>query len=615
MTRPLYPYYERELTYLRQSAREFSRQYPATAGGLMLDMGRSADPHVERLLEGAALLAGRIRHKLDDEFPELSQGLLSVLYPHLLAPIPSMAVAQFEADPGRVNMPGGYSLPVGTRLHTQPVAGLRCRFRTCSPVTLWPLVVRQASWRSPPFPSGVQAPPRTAAMLHLELETRAGATFADLRLDQLRFHLATDAQVVPLLLEYLLNEATQIHFQDPDSLDDNPLFVRPASRHLAPGGFNEDDGLLPYPAHALPGYRLLTDYFAFQQKFWFVDLIDLGSLERVRGRRLHVDIFFPQNIRGLEQSIDANTFRLGCTPVVNLFDQTAEPIPVTHRQTEYPVIPSVNHPQGMEVYSVQSVSLTSPTPGNSIDFEPFYAIRYGSFQDRKAFWHASRQASVSANDRGTDVMLSLVDSGFDPYAPADGVLVVKTLCSNRDYPERLRQSGKPVQLEPEQAVPVSRIGCLHGPTTPLRAFGRRSFWQLISHLNLGHLGLSGSTDATASLQGVLSLYDLTDTDSGDPRAQSARLAIDGIRQLKTRPVMQRLGKLTKGGFCRGLEIDLELDEEKFIGVGAFLFASVLERYFALQTSANSFTQLVVRTRSGGEPLKKWPPRSGDLPLL
>src|SRR5271165_4057041 len=98
MSQTLYHYYERELTFIRQFAQEFAHQYPAAAGRLLLEPNRSTDPHIERLIESFALIAGRIHHKLDDEFPELTDGLFSVLYPHYLAPIPSMTIVQFDVD-------------------------------------------------------------------------------------------------------------------------------------------------------------------------------------------------------------------------------------------------------------------------------------------------------------------------------------------------------------------------------------------------------------------------------------------------------------------------------------------------------------------------------------
>lgn len=141
MSETLYPYYERELFFIRQLAQEFAHQYPAAAGRLLLEPNRSTDPHIERMIESFALLAGRVQHKLDDEFPELTDALLNVLYPHYQAPIPSMAIIQFELDAARAPLPNGFAIDRGSRLYTQPVHDVSCKYRTGYPVTLWPVAL------------------------------------------------------------------------------------------------------------------------------------------------------------------------------------------------------------------------------------------------------------------------------------------------------------------------------------------------------------------------------------------------------------------------------------------------------------------------------------------
>ena len=97
-------YYERELSFLRQMGAEFAEKYPKIAGRLQLEPDMCEDPHVERLIEAFAFLASRVHLKVDDEFPEITESLLNVLYPHLLAPIPSMSIVQFVLDPSQVNL-------------------------------------------------------------------------------------------------------------------------------------------------------------------------------------------------------------------------------------------------------------------------------------------------------------------------------------------------------------------------------------------------------------------------------------------------------------------------------------------------------------------------------
>src|SRR5947209_5574863 len=144
MTEALYPYYERELIFIRQFARDFAKQYPAAAGRLRLEANQSTDPHIERMVEAFALLAGRIHHKLDDEFPELTDALLGLLYPHYLAPVPSMAIVQFELDAERGTLPDGFSIGRQSTLSTTSLGEGPCKYRTGYPVTLWPITVVSA---------------------------------------------------------------------------------------------------------------------------------------------------------------------------------------------------------------------------------------------------------------------------------------------------------------------------------------------------------------------------------------------------------------------------------------------------------------------------------------
>src|ERR1700724_91207 len=138
MSDELLPYYDRELKSLRRLAAEFAIASPKIAGRLRLAPDVVDDPHVARLLEGVAFLAARVHHRLDDEFPELTDALLGVLYPHYLAPVPSAAIMQFQSDPD-LALP--LNIPAGIALETEQVRGEVCRFRTSWPITLWPIEI------------------------------------------------------------------------------------------------------------------------------------------------------------------------------------------------------------------------------------------------------------------------------------------------------------------------------------------------------------------------------------------------------------------------------------------------------------------------------------------
>jgi type VI secretion system protein ImpG len=623
MSQTLYPYYERELLAIRQLAQEFARQYPAAAGRLMLEPTRSTDPHVERLIEAFALLAGRIHHKLDDEFPELTDGLLNILYPHYLAPVPSCMVVQFVADPARTPLLDGFAIPRHTEVVTPPVNDLRCRYRTAYPVTLWPVVVTDARLQGPPWqglrmPTGFRLPDGTAAVLRLQLECQAGARFADLSLSSLRFHLLGENQVVAELYELLLNHASQVTLVPADQ-PAAPRLDLPPTQAFAPVGFEPDEGLLPYPQQSFPGYRLLTEFFAFPAKFWFVDLIGLGRACRAGfGRRADVLICLKRTSPNLEKAVEAATFRTGCAPAVNLFPHTAEPIPVTQARYEYRIVPQTDQPLGLEVYSVDEVTGVDKEVGpDSIPYRPFFDITHPGGRDREAYWYASRRASTREDDRGTEVYLNLVDRGWDPLMPATTTLVVRTMCTNRELAAALQRAGDQLALELKLAAPVAEVRCVRTPTLPLRPPRRRrgSYWRLLSHLSLNHLSIADAEEGRLALQEILRLYDFSDPESGHQRAEVHTLLVEGLLGVSSRRVVGRVGEAAAGGFCRGVEVTIELDEEKYVGTGAFLFAAVLERFLGLYASINSFTQLVAKTKQGERVIRRWPPRAGDRPLL
>jgi len=612
----LFPYYERELIFIRQFAQDFAKQYPAAAGRLQLESAQSADPHIERLIEAFALLAGRIHRKLDDEFPELTDALLGLLYPHYLAPVPSMAIVQFEVDAERADLPDGFPIERNSTLTTPTTGEGPCRFRTGYPSTLWPIAVTSAELLTPPFPAGLQAPPRTPAALSLRLECQGSLTLAELSLDRLRFYLNGENHVIAKVYGLLFNHATQVIFRDPVSGTRLPTIALAPSKCLFQVGFGADEILLPYPRRSFPGYCLLTELFTFPSKFQF---LDLGGFQQLRQagyeKQVEVVIFLNQPVGSLQQAVDAETFRLGCTPVINLFEQTAEPINVNQQRYEYRIVPDVTRPNGTEIYSVNSVTSIDPVTSKVTEYQPFYSFRHGiSSETQRAFWYATRRPA--ADDRGTDVFITLVDLDFNLSQPGAETLVVRTTCTNRNQPEQLQRLGDRLPLKLEAAAPLAGIRCLRPPSRTLRPpLRRRAHWRLLSHLSLNHLSLTDPEEGLDALKEILQLYDYSDTKDDAQLAAVNRLLVEGLTGLSSRQVVGRVGPAATGGFALGVEVTATFDEKNYVGTGVFLVASVLERFLGQYASINSFTQLVAKTMQSEGILRKWPPRVGDLPLL
>jgi type VI secretion system protein ImpG len=302
------------------------------------------------------------------------------------------------------------------------------------------------------------------------------------------------------------------------------------------------------------------------------------------------------------------TFRLGCTPVVNLFTQQAEPIRLDQTQHEYRVVPEVRRPLANEIYSIDAVSLVSGDKGTVRPVHPIYSLKHTRVDlDQSAFWYHTRRPSDRKADEGTEVYVSLVDLALDPTVPAGDTLILSTTCTNRGLTSRLAVDDPRGDFELEKAAPVARIRALVKPTQPLQPpLGGETQWRLISHLSLNYLSLGeGSPQA---LQEILRLYDFSDS-------SVVHQQIEGITRVSSRRVTRRPASMGWNGFCRGMEVTIEFDENKYVGSSVYLFASVLENFFGLYASLNSFTQCVARTQQRERPLKQWPPRAGEQVLI
>lgn len=603
--------YENELGFIRDLASEFAKQRPKIADRLQIDRetGYAEDPHVERLIEGFAFLTARIRLKLDDEIPEVTSALLDILYPHYLAPIPSMGIVQFHLDPSQAKLTSGYTIERGTPMYSREVGGIPCRFRTTAPITLWPLSLEDANYETAPFGRGIIPPPRSRrsdVLIRISLRNIGQEPLDKLDLDRLRIFLSGDDMTVYTLYELLFTSVTDVVLRPLNATGDAPSVVLPPET-LQPVGFELDEGMLPYSHRSFLGYRLLTEYFAFPRKFLFFDVCDLGRVRELEARDgFEIYLFLDRAAPQVAARLERDTFRLGCAPIVNLFKQRAEPIRLTHSKTEYHVIPDVRRPRSLEVYSVDAVESINPDTKEVIPYRPFYSFQHAyERHEQKAYWHIHRRPSIHRDDAGTEVYLSLVDLNFDPYLPPTEVLLVDTTCSNRDLPAELRTAGgADWQFHLQGQAPLESIIPLVGPTRPVRLPFEQNHWRLISHLALNHLSITGGPDAATALREVLKLYDYAST-----RVTSQQ--IDGIVSVASRRTVAPVQDGTMAGFCRGLEVTVDFDEEKYTGMGFYLLAAVLERFFGLYTSINSFTRTIARGSHQGRILKRWPPRAGE----
>ncbi len=585
-------YYREELSYLRRMGGAFAQRFPAVAARLELGPDIVPDPHVERLIESFAFLTARIQRDLDASLPEITTALLSALYPHYIAPTPSMSIARFNVDPTAGKLTSGYLVPKHTPLFALTGRDRTLSFRTGYPVTLWPLRVESAAIVAPDRFPFLDFASDVASVLRISLECLDG-NFSDLELRNLRFHLNTDTRVGSVLYETLFHDVLRVALVG----EGHPTpRVLPASV-VTPVGFNPGEELLPGGPHSYSGYGLLHEYFAFPAKFAFFDVDGLENA--ATGKKLDILFLLSKPPAG-RLTIDAETFALGCTPIVNLFPKVAEPVRLDHKTTEYRVVPDQRREAATEVHSILRVASQRDDEDDSVAFQPFFSFDHAGTANRpRAFWSARVVPVPRADIPGSETLLSLVDLDFNPVDPGVQSVYVRTLCTNRHLAEQLPTGAV---LQCELAAPIADIVTLQRPTsqrdTPL---GGGNHWKLVSHLALNHLSIEGP-EGMRALREMLKLY------AGDDAMALRQIA--GIRTLESRRVTRRVGSDAWRGFCRGVQISLTLDEADFVGGNPYLFGAVLSRFFAQHTAVNSFTQLRLYSAQREGIWKEWQPSTG-----
>jgi len=620
----LLKYYNQELQHIREMGGEFAQEFPKIAGRLGLDGFECADPYVERLLEGFAYLSARVQLKVDAEFPRFTQHLLEMIYPHYLAPTPSMAVVQFQPNIKEATLENGYLIPKQTSLYSQIGKGeqTECQYTTAHDLVLWPIELVEAQYLAGAGAvANIGSPslPGLKAGIRIRLKVNAGLKFNQLPLDTLPIYLRGVGELPMQIYEQIIANTIAIVVQ--------PTTRPVAWQHVVKGpviqslGFEEKQALLPYVPRSFQGYRLLQEYFAFPERFMFFELTQLQKgLRQCSDTELDIIILFNRNNPQLINSIDASKFSLFCTPAINLFTKRADRIHLSNQTHEYHIVPDRSRPLDYEVYQVTEAVGLGTNVEDKQEFLPFYESKTAiGYKQKKAYYSLIRSPRLLSTKQrrlgprssyvGNEVYLSLVDASEAPFSGDLKQMDITTLCTNRDLPLQLPIGIGKADFNIRGGEPVESIRCLSGPTKPRPSNAyKETAWKLISHLTLNYLSLiNNEKEGASTFRSLLALY-------GDNSDAGFRKQIEGILSIQAKPIVRRINTTGPIVFGRGLEISITVDESAFEGSGIFLLGSVLEQFFAQYVSLNSFTETVLISNDRGE-VMRWPTRNGQRCLL
>ena len=643
-------HYNRELRYLQSAALEFSREFPGVAGHLGLDKVPCPDPYVERLLEGSAFLAARVQARIDAGFPRFTQSLLEAIYPHFLAPTPSMAVVRFEPDMSDKDLKKGHPVPRHTILRSiAPRSNIPgCTFRTAHAVTLLPIKVSEAHYlrREISTLELADIPPDTKAAVRIRLEPAPGIVFAskdtppDSQPDELTFYLGGADTVAMRLYEQLLANVLRVDVRigrrNEDRLAEGACVLRLAPTCIQRVGMTTDESMLPYDSRSFHGYRLLHEYFALPERFMFVRMAGLrdaftkwekGGLEFII-TLAKADPLLEATARDAEAF--ASMFQLFCTPAVNIFPKQADHILVRPDAYEYTVIPDRARSMDFEVYRIERVLGYSTRSSAETTFSPFYRAReeddvtsafYSTFRTARGGDDKSARSTRRTSYAGSDVAISLVDSRAAPFEGSLNRVAVDTLCTNRDLP-LFFEKRPPDQTDftLEIGSPILRTHCVSGPSKPWPSAAEgETLWRLVSHMGLNYVSLMEGEDGTGAsgLREMMRLYSAwteSQVRADVTMREQVRKQVESLTRIDRQGVTERLPRPGPITYARGIELTVTFDETGFEGSGAFLLGSILDHFFARFVSLNSFTRTTIRTIQRGE-LIRWPSTLGQRPLL
>jgi type VI secretion system protein ImpG len=616
-------YYNQELRYLREMGGEFAREFPKIASRLGMEGMEVSDPYVERLIEGCAFLAARVQLKQDAEFPQLAQRLLEMICPNLTAPVPSMLVARIQCanDPNLIN---GFRVERGSALIGPETAmsRTRCEFRTAQDVTLTPVRVVGAEYFLSAADLGLSNLPlteRPRSGVRIKLELPAGLAFRQLKTGTLRFYIGGLPDVALRLHELMVGACIGVLAGSAArGADAGRQFL--TGDHVRAVGFGDEEAMLPVTLRGLAGTRLMQEYFAFAQRFLFVDIAGLGaSFSGVGGNTFEVVLLFSRYVAPLEGAVEADNFQLHCVPAINLFERRADRLHLDDGATSYHVVPERTAALDYEVFDVLSVRGYGEESEEQV-FQPLFAVPQIEPTTDAAYYSAVREPRLPS-DRGkregprsgyigTEMYVALVDSHEHPYRGPLRQLAVQVRCTNRDLPLFMPTGQAGGELSLNASAPITSIHIAAGPSRPQSAMREGGIaWRLLGLLSLNYLSLldSDPQSGAVALREILALF-AGAADVGLKRQ------IEGVRSVAVKPIVRRHPVAGPIAFSRGLEVRVTVDDLSFEGGSAVLLGSVLHQYFSRHVSMNSFAQTVLSSLTRGD-VMTWSPRLGTRAVL
>lgn len=600
----LLPYYNQELNNIREVAEEFAKAHPKVARHLNMSHERVDDPDILRLIESFAFLTAQVKYKIDDDLPEILESVLSVINPIHLMPLPAVSIIQFHPH---AELTSPYSIPKNTPIETIPSSNINCKFNTVYHTDLLPINLSFAEYKEVYSDEKIvesKKSPRSIIRMVVEYNDTKN-TFSQKNPEKIRFFINAADHIAHRIYEMIFKHTIAIGLKSPD--EDKIIFL--SSDQIKPVGFDLEESIFSSTSQINQEYNILLDYFVFHEKFLFFELegLNANNLSTIKDK-LEIIFYCDEIDNTLTNVINSKIFKLGCTPVINLFEHFAEPINLDNNKHEYKIIPDLKYiKQELEIFSVKKVSVFR-NDGVELEVNPLYGIKYkwnNSNFIPNFYWHIKRRINSC---KKFEMFISFTDLEYNTLPVFEKIVYIESLCTNVDLPSHLPFGSQESILQISgKTAPVASIECLIPFNTSIQPKLRNALrWKIISHMTTNLLGISNQSICTDMLKEILSLYNLKSS-------ESVKIIIDSIYSVECKKIQTRNLKSSRGAICHGIEILVKLEIYDLMKAGIYMFGCILDRIFAHFASINSFTKLTIFINN--KEYHSWPIRLGSRPLL
>jgi type VI secretion system protein ImpG len=586
-------YKQQKLHSLYLEVAEFAQQYHDTHLGNLGDI--LENPHITRLINAFGLLTSHLKMVVDENSTQFISALFDILYPHYNAHIPSIATIAISLNQkhgASINLPAG-------RLMEMQVGKNIYKFQTSYDTEILPVKITQAVCYLDQ--SIVNTTSSTLSICCTSLDK---FYLSKLGLKKIRFLIKGMAKEEYSIYQNIMVNLEAVIIRAPE---DHNNFITLNKDCIKKVGFDCEEGIFPYPANSFSGYRLITEFFLFPEKFLFFDLM----LDEINLAQFQNSIEICFNLQGLElvDVVCKDNFILNATPIINLFSAESDPVEIKANIFEYPLIINENPTKNYEIYSVNQVTINI----NNKEYvaQKSFDLNSDKLFSENNFKYSTKQRNTILNGSQDEIQyISFVDDEGCLFADTKSpkYFYINAFCSDGNFPSIHYLANSTDFRFLENTMPLAKIQCISSPTAKYKiGKNKDQKWKLIAHLSLNYLNIINNNNGKELLREIISMYS-TDNNT------LSQLLLKNIIDVKVFEKIARTNSLGLSQFYKGNLIEIWFDCQNLSAGLVYLFLNVLEYFFATYCSINSFIQLVAKTKSG-HIIYKGTPKNGKKCLI